>query len=169
MSAGGGTVGSVVQEIEYVVGDATAPKGSDPKIIAHVCNDAGGWGKGFVLAISRRWPEPEAAFRSWYGERATNDFALGAVQLVSVGGDLFVANMIGQHGYRPSPGNPPVRYAAIETALVSLGGEALELGASVHMPRIGCGLAGGRWELIEPLIAERLARRGVAVTVYDLP
>ena len=36
------------------------------------------------------------------------------------------------------------------------------------MPRIGCGLAGGRWELIEPLIAEHVAGRGVAVTVYDL-
>ncbi|MEV6001124.1 Appr-1-p processing protein, partial [Streptomyces griseomycini] len=25
------------------------------KVIAHVCNDIGGWGKGFVLAVSRRW------------------------------------------------------------------------------------------------------------------
>ncbi|MEY9928604.1 hypothetical protein ABH926_003243 [Catenulispora sp. GP43] len=29
-------------EIEYVVGDATAPKGVGLRIIAHVCNDAGG-------------------------------------------------------------------------------------------------------------------------------
>ena len=162
------TVGGVVGEIEYLVGDATTPNGVGPKIVAHVCNDAGGWGKGFVVAVSRRWGQPEAAYRSWYRERATNDFALGAVQLVPVAEDLFVANMIGQHGYRPSPGNPPVRYSAIETALTALGDMALDLGASVHMPRIGCGLAGGRWELIEPLIEEHLAARGVAVTVYDL-
>jgi len=168
LSVGGDTVGGVVGEIEYLVGDATAPNGVGPRIVAHVCNDAGGWGKGFVVAISRRWREPEAAYRSWYRERATNDFALGAVQLVPVAGNLFVVNMIGQHGYRPSPGSPPVRYAAIETALTALGEKALDLGASVHMPRIGCGLAGGRWELIEPLIEERLAARGVAVTVYDL-
>ncbi|RAJ47078.1 hypothetical protein K353_00279 [Kitasatospora sp. SolWspMP-SS2h] len=42
------------------------------------------------------------------------------------------------------------------------------LGASVHMPRIGCGLAGGRWERIEPLVTDRLTARGVPVTVYDL-
>jgi O-acetyl-ADP-ribose deacetylase (regulator of RNase III) len=165
---GGATVGDVTGEIEYVVGDATAPNGVDPRIIAHVCNDGGGWGKGFVVAVSRRWREPEAAYRSWYRERATNDFALGAVQLVPVGANLFVANMIGQHGYRPSPGEPPVRYAAIGTALAALGEHALDLGASVHMPRIGCGLAGGRWELIEPLIDEHVTRRGVTVTVYDL-
>ena len=164
LSVGGNAVGYVVGEIEYLVGDATASDGVGPRIVAHVCNDAGGWGKGFVVAVSRRWREPEAAYRSWYRERATNDFALVAVQLVPVTGNLFVANMIGQHGYRPSPGSPPVLYAAIERVLTALGEKALDLGASVHMPRIGCGLAGRRWELIE----ERLAARGVAMTVYDL-
>lgn len=168
LSVGGATVGGVGGEIEYVVGDATVPNGLAPRIVAHVCNDAGGWGKGFVVAVSHRWREPEAAYRSWYRERATSGFALGAVQLVPVGEDLFVANMIGQHGYRSDSGDPPVRYAAIGTALAALGDQALELGASVHMPRIGCGLAGGRWELVEPLIGEQLTRRGIAVTVYDL-
>ena len=168
VSVGGDTVGGMVREIEYVVGDAIAPKGAGSRVVAHVCNDAGGWGKGFVVALSRRWPEPEASYRSWYRARATNDFALGAVQIVPVGDDVFVANMIGQRGYRPSPADPPVRYAAIETALATLSEKAKELGASVHMPRIGCGLAGGRWEVIEPLIVEHLVGRGVPVTVYDL-
>jgi hypothetical protein len=35
------------------------------------------------------------------------------------------------------------------------------------MPRIGCGLSGGKWGRIEPLVAARLGERGVAVTVYD--
>ncbi len=39
--------------------------------------------------------------------------------------------------------------------------------ASVHMPRIGCGLAGGKWEVVEPLIEEHLSAKGVAVTIYD--
>jgi O-acetyl-ADP-ribose deacetylase (regulator of RNase III) len=45
--------------------------------------------------------------------------------------------------------------------------KAAELDASVHMPRIGCGLAGGDWSRVEPLILRRLVERGVAVTVYD--
>ena len=74
--------------IEYVQGDATQPQGTGPKVICHVCNDIGRWGKGFVLAVTKRWPEPEAAYREWYRERGNNDFVLGAVQLVQVGPDI---------------------------------------------------------------------------------
>ncbi|MDH6115760.1 macro domain-containing protein [Kitasatospora sp. GAS204B] len=153
--------------IEYVRGDATTPLGKGPKVIAHVCNDLGGWGKGFVLAVSRRWPEPETAYRRWHRERAGNDFGLGAVQVVQVNRLLWVANMIGQHGTRTGSKGVPVRYEAIDTALDTLAERVVELAASVHMPRIGCGLAGGRWERVEPLVLARLADRGIAVTVYD--
>ncbi|MEV0537191.1 Appr-1-p processing protein [Kitasatospora sp. NPDC050463] len=154
--------------IRYVRGDATAPQGKGVKVIAHVCNDLGGWGKGFVLALSRRWPEPEAAFRRWHRERARNDFGLGAVQVVQVEQYVRVANMVGQRGIRTGRSTgAPVRYEAIDTALAAVAEEALALGASVHMPRIGCGLAGGRWELVEPLVTARLVDRGVPATVYD--
>ncbi|WP_333773273.1 macro domain-containing protein [Streptomyces sp. IBSBF 3136] len=154
-------------QITYLQGDATAPFAKGPKVIAHVCNDIGGWGRGFVLALSRRWPEPEAAYRAWHRGRAGNDFGLGAVQLVEVGPRLWVANMIGQRGVRTGSKGVPVRYEAIDAALGRLADEAVERGASVHMPRIGCGLAGGRWSRVEPLVRERLVERGVAVTVYD--
>ncbi|MEU9355377.1 macro domain-containing protein [Streptomyces griseoloalbus] len=153
--------------ITYVRGDATVPSVKGVKIIAHVCNDLGGWGKGFVLALSRRWPEPEAAYRAWHRDRASNDFALGAVQLVQVERHVRVANMIGQRGTRTGSKGVPVRYEAIDKALARLAGHAAELDASVHMPRIGCGLAGGKWSRIEPLITERLVERGIPVTVYD--
>ncbi|MCF3121647.1 Appr-1-p processing protein [Streptomyces arenae] len=156
-----------MSEITYVRGDATAPLGKGVKLIAHVCNDLGGWGKGFVLAVSRRWPEPKKAYRQWHRDRAANDFGLGAVQFVDVGRGLWVANMVGQRGIRRGSKGVPVRYEAIDTALAALADKAVELGASVHMPRIGCGLAGGTWSRIEPLIAERLVARGIPVTVYD--
>ena len=35
------------------------------------------------------------------------------------------------------------------------------------MPRIGCGLAGGKWERIEPIITQNLSRKGLEVYVYD--
>ncbi|MYY85412.1 MULTISPECIES: macro domain-containing protein [unclassified Streptomyces] len=156
-----------MSEITYVRGDATAPFGKGPKLIAHVCNDLGGWGKGFVLALSRRRPEPEKAYRAWHRQRAKNDFGLGAVQFVEVGRGLWVANMVGQRGTRTGSKGVPVRYEAIDTALATLADKAEELGASVHMPRIGCALAGGKWSRVEPLIARRLGARGISVTVYD--
>ncbi|MER6123361.1 macro domain-containing protein [Streptomyces sp. NPDC001795] len=156
-----------MSEIRYVRGDATAPSAKGVKVIAHVCNDIGGWGKGFVLAVSRRWPGPEAAYRAWHRDRAANGFGLGAVQFVQVERYVWVANMIGQRGTRSGSKGVPVRYEAIDTALAALADKALDLDASVHMPRIGCGLAGGKWSRVEPLITERLVKRGIPVTVYD--
>ncbi|WP_033307703.1 macro domain-containing protein [Streptomyces iakyrus] len=153
--------------ITYVRGDATVPSVKGVKVIAHVCNDIGGWGKGFVLAVSRRWPEPEAAYRAWHRDRAANDFALGAVQFAQVERHVWIASMIGQRGTRTGSKGVPVRYEAIDLALETLAGKAAELGASVHMPHIGCGLAGGKWSRVEPLVEERLVRRGIRVTVYD--
>lgn len=154
--------------ITYLEGDATAPVGKGPRIIAHVCNDVGGWGKGFVVALSRRWPEPEQAFREWYAGREENGFKLGGLQLVQVEPKLWVANIVGQRGLRGQDGVPPIRYEAIESGLRALAAAAAQRSASVHMPRIGCGLAGGTWDRIEPLIAAELDAHGIQVTVYDL-
>lgn len=40
---------------------------------------------------------------------------------------------------------------------------------SVHMPRIVCGLAGGKWEEVGKIVVDEFAKSGVLVTVYDLP
>lgn len=158
-----------MKPIVYLIGDATKPEGAGVKIIAHVCNDIGAWGRGFVLALSKLSPEPERAFREWYRERERNDFALGAVQFVSVSPDIQIANMIGQHGIRALQGVPPIRYMAVETALKTVGEKAQTENASVHLPRIGCGLAGGKWSEIEPLIERQICALDVPVFVYDLP
>jgi len=69
-----------VSQITYLKGDAAAPIGGDTRIIAHVCNDIGGWGRGFVLALSKRWPEPEKNFRNWFASGV--NFELGEIQIV---------------------------------------------------------------------------------------
>lgn len=156
-----------MSEIIFLRGDATQPQAKGVQIIAHVCNDIGGWGAGFVLAISKRWPEPAAEYRSWHRDRSSNDFGLGAAQFVCVDTDVWVANMVGQRGVHADSDGPPVRYPAIQTCLGTVATKALELDASVHMPRIGCGLAGGKWSKIEPLIVDTLCAADVPVYVYD--
>ncbi|HKI34795.1 MAG TPA: macro domain-containing protein [Gemmataceae bacterium] len=153
--------------ITYLKGDATSPQAKGNKVIAHICNDIGGWGKGFVLAISRRWEEPEAEYRSWHAAGKKDGFGLGAVQFVPVEPYVWVANMVAQRGMKTGSSGPPIRYEAVAACLEKVVAKALELGASVHMPRIGCGLAGGEWSRIEPLIEEYLCGRGVPVLVYD--
>lgn len=156
--------------INYVKGDATAPIGDGQKIICHVCNDIGAWGAGFVLALSKKWKEPERKYRLWFKEGPHFDtpLTLGAVQFVRVEPDIRVANMIGQHGvHRGKDGSTPVRYDAIREALKIVAKEATAALASVHAPRFGAGLAGGDWNTIESIINEELIAKGVVVTVYD--
>lgn len=155
-----------MENIHYVKGDATSPVAKGNKIIVHICNDMGGWGKGFVLAISKKWKKPEIGYKNWH--MSGENFVLGAMQLVQVEEDVWIANMIGQEGiYKNKKGEPPIRYQATESALQKVAMEAIKLDASVHMPRIGCGLAGGSWDKIEPLILHHLTSKGIEVTVYD--
>jgi len=150
-----------MNKINYVIGDATAPEGEGNKIIVHVCNDIGAWGAGFVMALSRKWSEPEEKYRRKHG------YVLGTVDFVMVEEYTFVANMIGQHGTgRDEEGFAPVRYSAIVQALIKTNEWAESIGASLHCPRFGSDLAGGDWNVIERLIQETTT---VPVTVYDLP
>lgn len=150
--------------IKYVKGDATQPQGEGPKFIAHICNNDGGWGAGFTGALSRRWKEPELHYRTLYIRN------LGDTWFVTVDekAGLTVANMIAQKGYR-RPGNLiPLGYAALEECLFRLAQAARTSKASVHMPRIGSGLGGGDWNVIEKIIEKTLIAGGVSVTVYEL-
>mgnify|MGYP000147362745 CR=1 FL=1 len=156
-----------METIKYLKGDATSPQYKGVKIIAHICNDIGGWGKGFVLAVSKRWPEPEKAYRKWHRLRSENDFGLGEIQIIQVSEYIYVANMIAQKGIKTGSKGVPIRYEAVELSLKKLTSEALKLNASIHMPRIGCGLAGGKWQNIEPLINNHLLKNGVKTFVYD--
>jgi O-acetyl-ADP-ribose deacetylase (regulator of RNase III) len=143
--------------IRYVVGDATEPI-ERPVIIAHVCNDVRAWGAGFVLAVSRRWSQPERAYRGLVEPN------LGAVQFVDCEPGIVVANMIAQRGL--SGPRPWLRYEALGRCLALVAVEARFTGASIHMPRIGCGIAGGAWSEVEPIILRECA--DLSVAVYDL-
>ena len=167
-------------KITFLKGDATYPVGSGTKIIAHICNDIGAFGAGFVLAISKRWEKPEAMYRSL--KHLRTGYVLGDVQDVFVTDEddkeqIIVANMIAQHGIESSnykhsydyKGNPiyepPIRYDAVRQCLKKVNNTAKMMNASIHMPRIGCGLAGGEWAEIAKIIKDTLS---VDVYIYDL-
>ena len=154
--------------ITYITGNAAEPQTDQPTIIVHVCNDIGAWGRGFVLALSRRYPLAEAHYRAWSKGEESLPFILGQVQIVSVAPRVWVANVIGQHGISRRGGAVPVRYEAIEQGLEQVAEFALSENAGVQMPRIGSGLAGGKWE-ITTIIEAKLIAQGVVVTVCDLP
>ena len=141
--------------IQYLTGDATRPVGDGNKIVAHVCNDAGKWGKEFTREISNRWWQPEAEYRKW---ALRHSLKLGTVQLVPIRKGILVANLIARHD-----SVTPIRCDALLECLKWLGLEAHQRQASIHLPRFG----GGQWGQIESLLRDTLP--GVRILVYDPP
>lgn len=151
--------------IAFIRGDATHPEGEGLKVILHVCNDVKAWGAGFVMALSKRWRAPQ----SFYLESPFSS-RLSIVQPVKVESDIDVVNMIAQHGFPSRQQRCVLDYRALHECLrhVVFAYETME-NVSIHMPRIGCGIAGGDWAKVELMIQETLSKAGFPVTVYDLP
>lgn len=151
--------------ITYLKGDATKPLDlheGNPMIISHICNNVGAWGAGFVLALSKRWSEPEAFYHA-----IGDDLVLGTTMFVQVESNIIVANMIAQNNIisKTSKDNPPIDYIALESTLKTVYDKAKFMKASVHMPKIGSGLAGGDWYVIENMI-NNIFSEDVDVYVY---
>ena len=106
-------------------------------------------------------------FQHWAAVRK-NEFCLGNSLVLRVENDLAAFIMVAQHGYGESV-IPRIRYSALEKCLKTLADEAVKQHASVHMPRIGCGEAGGSWQIVKEMIDDFLCQRGIDVTIYDLP
>ncbi len=149
-----------MSKLVYLKGDATEPI-LERAVIAHVCNDMGGWGRGFVLALSKKWKEPETYYRNWSSNNSFLEdlpFKLGRVQFVPIKHPkaIVVANMIGQHGINYVNGIPPVRYEAMRECLKSVYAYCEKNVMTLHAPKFGAGLAGGDWNIIEQIIKEEM-------------
>ena len=156
------------RSITYLKGDALEPRGTGKRILAHIINDkTPNWGAGFPIALKRKWPHIQSEFKNWAEADGTN-LSLGNCVLFEIDQYISVFNMVAQHGYGPSP-TPRIRYAALKSCLEQLAVITTASKASVHMPRIGSGQAGGSWPIIKELIHDSLVTPGVDVTVYDLP
>ena len=156
-------------EIKEVDGDALQPRGTGPKLVAHVVPDTNSvWGgNGFASQVRHRFPNVWVQFRSetLAQHRAP---ALGEVFLGEIGNNVTVAHMVAQRGIGASS-SQRLRYAALAQCLSEVRAKAQELGASVHMPRVGTGHGGASWDIVRELIAEELVDKGVATTVYRKP
>jgi len=169
--------------IEHKVGNLfeLLPEIGQKVLIAHVCNNVGGWGSGFVVPLSNFAPLAESFYRQWHREGASKklifdddcasdmvSFELGNVQIVEVDAGVWVANMIAQHStISRSPGSKPIRYAALIRCMEEVGDFCRENGVEIYCPKFGSDLAGGTWEFIEELIEEVWSEIPVTVCIYE--
>lgn len=154
--------------LTFLCGDASVPRGSGPRIIAHIVNNrARHWKGGFAASLRTKWPAAATDFTSWVDSDRAN-LRLGAVHFTCLDQDVWAAALVAQVGYGPSE-RPRLRYVALRTALAELADFADKHSAAIQMPRIGAGQAGGRWSVIEDLIESELCARQIPATVYDPP
>jgi O-acetyl-ADP-ribose deacetylase (regulator of RNase III) len=157
----------------YRSGDISdVPVGDGPLVIAHVVNDSARvWGRrGVAAALASHFPTAARAFQSW-AVAAPSNLALGNVHTVEVEvarRPVTIASMVAQRGYGPGV-STRLDYQALQAALARVAKVAQTRGAEVHLPRIGAGQAGGRWDVIAQTIEHTLAEAGLAVVIYTLP
>lgn len=155
--------------INYITGDASFPEKTCPngiKIIVHIVNDIGKWGAGFVLALSKRWSNLKNDYQTHY--RA---YSLGDIYVSKTSdNDIYVVDLFGQHGIRTTFNPTVIRYGAVEQGLKKLRyrlEKASLKDVSIHMPKIGSGLAGGNWQIIENIINKVFDGSNIPIYVYD--
>jgi O-acetyl-ADP-ribose deacetylase (regulator of RNase III) len=147
--------------IQHVVGSAAQPQGDGRKIIAHVCNNAGVWGRGFARTLDRFWPQARVAYKAWYKELGYR-LALGTTHVIELeDSDVLIANMIARRGVRLLPIQPAaINHAALEKCLTTVANRARYFEASVHLPRLR------QWRKVAPIVEQTLVAAGVPVFVY---
>lgn len=150
-------------------GDASVPVGVC--VIAHVVNDAGRWGAGFSGELERRYPGTGEDYKQVLKavQLATGGSGLGLSLSCRPNRYIKICNMVAMRGVRGRNNPVPLDYDALRKCLHSLADEVRDGGiASIQMPKIGAGLAGGDWSIIYPIIISELGNLHIPVTVLDI-
>ena len=130
-------------------------------VVAHQCNCRGSFGAGIAREIARRFPEVDHAQRLWY---QVGRQQLGAVQMVRTHTGLLIANLYAQEDWRRQPGRINTDYEALTRCLTTMH-EVLSPDDVLGMPKIGAGLGGGDWNVIETIMERVFVERTVYVYV----
>lgn len=131
--------------------------------IVHGCNAQGVMGSGVALAVKRKYP---GAFESYIQECETFGLKLGSSYPWCQSDELVIWNAITQEGFGASTRN--CSYDAIQSCFEQIN-ETLSQAPSnfceLHIPFIGAGLGGGRWNIIRAIIEDTVQ---FPVTVWSI-
>ena len=147
--------------ISYIKGNLLD---SDCNFICHQVNCQGKMASGVAGQIRKRWPEVYTNY-----ERVANSKMLGKVQILYIEDANIpfqcVVNMFAQEFYGYN-GDRYTGYDAFWNCLNELKSK-MPKGATVAFPyKIGCGLGGANWEIIEKMID--IVFKDYGVFIYKL-
>jgi O-acetyl-ADP-ribose deacetylase (regulator of RNase III) len=145
--------------VYYINGDLLK---SRHRYICHQVNCQGRMGSGIAKQIRERWPivyeQYIAGFKAieeesinWEDQLDVSEVLLGRLQQIKVNDTQTVINMFAQQYY----GYDGKRYTSYDAFWACLGGikDSVPKGSKIGFPyRIGCGLGGANWQVIETMI-----------------
>lgn len=116
--------------------------------ILHQVNCQAKMGAGLALAIAQKWPEVKKQY-GLFCQSLSKVRLLGEAHPVNVDKNLIVVNLFGQFNY--GAGEKQTSYPALA---IALGKCALRYKTEkIYIPyKMGCGLAGGDWDIVSNLI-----------------
>jgi O-acetyl-ADP-ribose deacetylase (regulator of RNase III) len=131
-------------------------------VIVHGCNCFCTMGAGIAKGIKSAFPEAYKADRATAKGAKNKLGTCSFAECPAPNGAVVVVNAYTQ--YRYGKGGAFVDYDAVRRCLRWVA--ATFPGKRVGMPRIGCGLAGGDWRIVEAIMDEET--RGLDATVVEL-
>ncbi len=144
--------------ITYVKGDLL---GAVEPVIVHGCNNLGVMGSGVAKAIRAEWPKAYEVYKWTYDESGLD---LGdIITHYAMAYDKKIINAITQDGYGRD-GRKYVSYDAIDLCFSQINSLCkLHDYNIIAIPRIGAGLGGGDWDVIEQIIHNKMTDADVKV------
>jgi len=141
----------------------------DEGVIVHSVNCLGAVG-GLAGAIARKWPKNAEQYKEYVRHRKSSIMLLGSVFEVNVAHNVIVANLFGQYGI--GTGKQQTEYSALisgfktiaDTCFYGNDTEDMYFGPlgyqevsnvlnDIYIPyKIGCGLGGGDWNIVEEIL-----------------
>ena len=135
--------------IKIVDGDILQAK---EDIRCHQTNALGVMGGGIAKQIKEKYPEVYKAYKELCLLHNSKDL-LGAVQYVECHDGHIIANLFGQEGFGRN--KQYTDYDALRNALKIVYKRVKQYQESIAIPvNLGCGLAGGNWDIVYKIIEE---------------
>jgi O-acetyl-ADP-ribose deacetylase (regulator of RNase III) len=123
-------------------------------VICHQVNCMGVMGAGLAKQIKEKYPQVYKRYRQAYYE---GELQLGHVVFADTGNGVLVANICGQWDYGKNVAQVYTSYDALRTGIQRVHILSTKLGIPAYVPHgIGCGLAGGDWSKVNPILQVNL-------------
>lgn len=78
--------------------------------------------------------------------------------------DLYVYNLYTQYHWTSTNKEIPLDYESLTISLRKIG--ILHPGSTISLPKIGCGLAGGDWNIVQGIIKKELKNNNIIIVNY---